>query len=538
MVTYKDKIKDETRFLVWDHAVESLTAKREYSRILDKSYVNNLWHYCFQDNIIKYGFAQSYKEKYLQDWLSFSDISYSTKTPQELKVAFFCGPEPENDVNHLIRLGVRIENIYAFEGNSKLFAEAIKSLNKTYPTLKIFNGQIQDFVKANFITFDIIYLDFTKSLLDNSTFQVFCDIVDSNSLSNLGIIAINTCYPEKNQENLDFLTDYFYYQEFIEWPVLKDKDKDEDEEEENSGRFIESCECYGYDRDYTRILIERNFENAYSAFQTNIIINYTNHIKPFWCSLNKRFIRERLLNISPEKLEKFGCFPEFQDGEFGSIDDIFEKFFSNYDSSIYLEPSSYSLFHFIDNIKTSNNSWRNFFAQKGVGSYNRKQAVIAFYCFLDSVSQSGIEYLSDTFKKEISNIHNNLIGAREGLFCDVPMIHLWLELAIYQLGYPYHQNTKNHKRYSYIAKTNKMCLDIFTFDQCRALYDWLPMVEYYGSDLRVLERQIMARICMDSIKKHNLHILSKLYFGAALIGWGERDWADIHYFMDRKYINT
>ena len=538
MTTYKNATKEKTRFLVWDHAVESLTTKREDSRILNKSYVKNLWQYCFQDYIIKYGFALDSKNAYLQNWLSFSDICYSTKTPQDLKIAFFCGPEPENDVDHLIRLGVRIENIYAFEGNSKLFTEAMKSLNETYPTLKIFNGQIQDFVKANFLTFDIIYLDFTKSLLDNATFQVFCDIIDSNSLSNLGIIAINTCYPEKNQDNIQFLTNYFYFQEFIEYSVLKEEN--DINEEDNSGRFIENCECYGYDIFKTKELVDTNFEGAYSAFQTSLIINYTNHIKPFWCALNKKFIRERLLDISPDKLERFGSFPEFQKevGKVQSIDDILQMFYSNYESSVYLEPYSYSLYHFIHSIKEgSNSSWKNFFSQKGSGNYNREQAIISFYCFLDSVSQSGIEYLSDTFKDEISNIHNNLVGAEEGLFCDVPMIHLWLELAIYQLGYPYHQNTKNHKRYSYIAKTNKMCLDIFTFDQCRALYDWLPMVEYYGSDLKILERQIMTRICMDSIKKHNLHILGKLYFGAALIGLYEREWAINHYFMDRQYLN-
>lgn len=450
-----------------------------------------------------------------------------------MKVAFFCGPEPENDVDHLIRLGIRIENIYAFEGNSKLFTKAIKSLNETYPTLKIFNGQIQDFVKANFLTFDIIYLDFTKSLLDNTTFQVFCDIVDSNSLSSLGIIAINTCYPEKTQENIEFLANYFYSQEFIEYSALKDESNID--EEDNSGRFIENCECYGYDIFKTRELIEINFEGAYSAFQTSLIINYTNHIKPFWCALNKKFIRERLLNISPEKLDIYDNFPDKLKG-IKSLDDFFDICFSNYAGNIMLSPSSYSLYHFTYSIR-GNNAWENYFSQKGAGNYTRKQAIIAFYCFLDSIRESGIEYLSDAFKTEISKIHSNLIGAKEGLFCDIPMIHLWLELAIYQLGYPYHQNTKNHRRYSYVAKTNKMCLDIFTFDQCRALYDWLPMVEYYGSDLKVLERQIMTRICMDSIKKHNLHILGKLYFGAALIGLYEREWSINHYFMDRQYLN-
>lgn len=118
------------------------------------------------------------------------------------------------------------------------------------------------------------------------------------------------------------------------------------------------------------------------------------------------------------------------------------------------------------------------------------------------------------------------------------MSHLWLEQAINQLGYPYHINTSNHKRFNYTANTRQMCLDIFTFDQCRALYDWLPMIEYYGDDLSIIERQMISRMGMDAINKHTIYILEGQYFGSALIGVNERPWSGNHCFEDRINISV
>ena len=82
-----------------------------------------------------------------------------------------------------------------------------------------------------------------------------------------------------------------------------------------------------------------------------------------------------------------------------------------------------------------------------------------------------------------------------------------------------------------------MCLDIFTFDQCRALYDWLPMIEYYGDDLSILERQMISRICIDAIGKHSLHILERQYYGSAIVGINEHCWSKNHDIKDRMNLD-
>jgi hypothetical protein len=508
--TYKIPIKDTTRELVWEHAIDSLTTSRELSRVLNKYYIKKLWEYAFDDYLIKYNIVENYDNLYLHDWLSFSDTIYQNKKPNELKVAFFCGPEPENDVEHLLRLGVRIENIYAFESDKGTFKQAVDSLRDNYPTLKIYNGKIENFLLSNFIVFDIIYLDFTESII--SAFKSLCTILDKNGLSNLSILAVNTCFPDKNEENIDFLTNYFFYQSCFEYSVFFGKEKGET----NEGRFIESANCYGYDYHKTRESIEKNFEEAYSAFQTSFILNYANHIKPFISVLNNSITKKRLFNIERNEMDKL-------------ISDFKKK------EEIYIQPESYSLFHFFNS--HNKDSWNTFFSEKGSEKFSRNDIATLMYAFLDSQYENYSSLLSDALQSALPKINSNLLGKNRSVFCDIPMIHIWLEQAINQLGYPYHMNSANHKRYSYTSKTRKMCLDIFTFDQCRALYDWLPMIEYYGDDLSISERQMISRICIDAIGKHSLHILERQYYGSAIVGINEHNWAKNHYIKDRIDLN-
>lgn len=508
MSIYKNEIKELSRELIWNHAIDSLTTCRESSRILNKVYLKKLWKYAIDENIIKYGVKSNCNDRYFLDWLSFSDIVYGHKRAEEIKIAFFCGPEPENDVNHLLTLGVRIENIYAFESDKTVFKSAIDSLRENYPTLKIYNGKIENFTRSNFVVFDIIYLDFTGSLL--TVFKTVCAIFDNNALSSLGILAINTCYPDKTEDNINFLATYFHYQSCFEYPVYFGRE----EGENYSGRFIESSSCYGYDYKKTKELINANFEEAYSAFQTSFVINYSNHIKPFMAVINNIITYQRLFNPNKTVLKK-------------AINSFYER------EEIYWEPEQYALFHFFQYI--SNPKWEQFFKiEKGENAFSRKDSIDLLYSFFNAPYEKFEEILSKDLQDALPKINDNLPDKIHlGLFCDVPMPHLWLEQAINQLGYAYHINTSNHKRFNYTANTRQMCLDIFTFDQCRALYDWLPMIEYYGDDLSIIERQIISRMCMDAINKQTIHILENQYFGSALIGINERPWSCNYHFEDR-----
>ena len=165
-------------------------------------------------------------------------------------------------------------------------------------------------------------------------------------------------------------------------------------------------------------------------------------------------------------------------------------------------------------------AWRNHYSNKR-GAYSRFDAV----CFSDLLRNFSQGAMSDTLRAALPKIQAALPDRTGGLFCDVPLPTLWLELAMNQIGFPYHCNVHRHFRGTYRAKTRKMAFDIFVFDQCRALYDWISIPEFFADDLGVLERQIITRSCMDAIGKQQRWVLPHCLFGSALIGEHNRSWA-------------
>lgn len=95
MATYKQDIKEQSRVRIWSHAIEALTTRRDESRILNRTYLTKL------SAFVESKIERELDSVVLRDFFSFLDLSYGKKDANELKVAFFCGPEPENDVEVL-----------------------------------------------------------------------------------------------------------------------------------------------------------------------------------------------------------------------------------------------------------------------------------------------------------------------------------------------------------------------------------------------------------------------------------------------------
>ena len=531
MTTYKQPEKDKSRVLLWNHAVESLTSLRDSNRILNTTYMEHLWLYCQQQLNEKLDI-----EAFIQ-WKQYADICYKTKKPEELKIAFFCGNEPENDVKHLLGLGVRIENIYAFECDSNLFNLAVKSLHNTYPLLKIYKGKIEVFAELQNTKFDIVYLDFTGSLFKE--YKVVLKMLDLNALNDMSILAINTTYPDKTEENIEILTNFFYNDTFFESSVLTSNDT---EEENSKVQRAEGCDALGIDIENLRSIIDMNFENAYSAFQTALIIDYANRHKPAYEVFKQDMLSKRLIN-SKVIAKKEDFFRNFHDVL------IQESFMDGQrlPSNQYLEDE------FIE--KLSNGTKRSrlecikiaeVFLQSpyshSLPVWNKIEEHIKHGASSDNDIDD--EYIDVDFKQVvtpevnqvISEINNWFYG--QCRFCDVPMAHLWLELLLFHYGHPYHTNIGNHKRYSYTAKKRKMCLDIFTLDKCRTLYDWIPMLEYFIYDMQDNNRQMITRMCIDAIGKQLLHIVDEIFEGSALVGINEFEWSINKELPNREEISV
>ena len=513
--TYTQQSKNKSRDLILKEAVISLTKNRKKSRILNESYLRKLWFYC-KNIITLHTNHQNMEDHYFDDWISFANISYGKRRPQELKVAILCGPEPKNDVEILLGLGIRIENIYAFESESAIYSEALISIKNTYPTLKIFKGKLESIIPLLALKFDIIYLDYTKSLLSKETVISLFSIFDSQLLADLGVIIVNTCLPDKTDENVKTLSEFFYHQYSYEDFYFHTKN-----DKEKYSQFMEGFSANGYyfSEDIEPI-VRKNFSNAYSAFATQFPIYYASFIVPILKVLQNQSLAKKLFS---DKIESKSFFIDLESKYY--VDLINDD----------MESSNFGFYKFL---KNNSQIWGDFFEKKerGVG---RIDAVLCKY-FLCNIEQISKDLLSDLFISELPLMYNNVVGKidrfKPFLFCDAPLPHLWTELAINQFGYPYHFNTENHTRYQYVAKTREMYLDVFTFDKCRPLYDWLPLLDYYKDDLNVIERQIVTRMCLDIIEKNCFNITSNLYHASALIGYNEENWSKLKELIKRKNI--
>lgn len=515
--TYKQKIKEKSREIIWNHAVSSLTDCRYKALILNENYLKKLRRHIYA----KTGYLIN--ERIFNDYLSFSHSIYGKKRPCDLNVAFFCGPEPENDIRILQRLGVRLERMYAFEYDNKCFKTAVASIEKEYPQVKIFNGKIETFTESHNTTFDIIYLDFTSSLFE--AFQTIGKVLDNNALSQLGVLIVNTTYSDLTDSNLDFLTKYFYYDVFFENCVISGEENEDTVAPSltrSEGVWVEGLE----DMDKFSEIVKSNFEYAYSAFQTDYINMYANITKPYYAVLSNSILKKRLIqDLTPQMATILETTHENLDFQYAMSGDYLDTF--RYSQFIYNELQSWEHFYF----KRHNGiKYSRIDAMKIIEVIIRSAYLPDKFSDLPNqmgtnVNQTMQTILSPVLQEAILKIDNKISKMPIGLFCDTPMIHLWIEMIVNSLGYPYHCNVKNHIRHRYTAKTRPMCVDVFTLDQCRSFYDWLPMIEYQANFLEDIDRQLIVRLSLDAIGKQSLGIINKQYFGSALIGINEKKWA-------------
>ncbi|MDH4867442.1 hypothetical protein SBO82_10740 [Alcaligenes nematophilus] len=543
MTTYKQETKEKSRIEIWTKAIKKLTTDRNSQRILNPNYIRRLWDYAFDECLLKI----KPDENYIDSWTTFSNNLYSEKKPQNLKIAYFCGPEPENDLEIMIELGVQIENVWAIESNKEIYTTALSKIQKKHPTLKIFKGQISDLVKITSFKFDIIYLDFTAPLFSKESKPLLTinSIFESSSFSDLGVLVVNSALPEKTEENIEFLSAYFRNHAFLEHSIYSGKTED--------SYFSEGAESYDYlsrsqvehnNKDENVLtfenLVESNFESAYSAFSTHYPTIVAGYIQPMLRVGNNSALKRMFLTSDNYKIQS-NIKKMINEKEHLPTDDseFSESSPPSSGGEVFENHTEFPIWNFLLSLEKSKTKigkywYQQFTSQRGSISYLES---IQLYDLLRNAKYSYKETLSEDLSKSIGEIISSLPDKNGGIFCDVPLPHLWVELALNHLGNAHHSNINSHWRARYKAKKREMFLDLFVFDNCRALYDWLPMLNLYGKDMATIERQIIVRACMDAITKQNHYSSFFSYFGANLIGEGTKRWSGLGKLEKRHNLN-
>ena len=135
MNTYTEPTKNIARKSVIEAAIATLTVERDEATLARRSYVREVRDYkaSCENKFDNYN-AGKLTDNTINRWESFYDSIVQSKNPENLKVAYLSGPNPENDLRVFCEAGILPENIWAFESENSVYSQAIVSaLNSEFP---------------------------------------------------------------------------------------------------------------------------------------------------------------------------------------------------------------------------------------------------------------------------------------------------------------------------------------------------------------------------------------------------------------------
>ena len=200
---YNQEEKVECRVRIIKHAVESLTTKRPTSACVQRDDVGQFWKNLKRNEKVReYLSPQEIEDvsKEVEQWKLFSDSQIQTKKRSDLRVCYLCGNNPVNDLKVFVDEGVLCQNVWAIEKDEDALKEAWESIKDSdLRNVRMFKGDILDFLKDMEGQYDIIYYDSTGSL--PSSRQKTCKVIGYvflyNRLTSPGALITNFSFPPK-----------------------------------------------------------------------------------------------------------------------------------------------------------------------------------------------------------------------------------------------------------------------------------------------------------------------------------------------------
>lgn len=485
-ITYKQETKNTVRHMVIRRAVEMLTTERAQASCVRHSYVRDIYDY-YND------MAESHEQdevrkidiSYIQEWENMHANSLGTKRPEELSVCYLAGPEPENDFAEFVSMGIKPQNIWAFECERNTYLQALTSIDSTnFMQPKLIKTSIERFFESSPKTFDIVYIDACASLIsDQHALRCIASMFKYHRLSSPGILISNFAYLDEaveteKQQYIDIISRYNFIRDNRNACLV-----------DNNGETVFN-DGYGS----VKKNVEEDLEDAYGNFITAMICNTASISIPSVRFCNSNYLRS-LSSTQPVPIGPL----RYQDVNTIKDNTLYKYLAMN----CFLKQTSSSF--------------------EGVSKIDKLISEI-------SAPSSGFDLLSSSKKLyelkvkgiDISPDINDTLAFFDQeqsmyQFLDKPNRLLFYDAVISQLSHPMHYVSDKALRLTYVAKQKRMFTDLMLFDECRYLYDWLPATHQIPNAFSNPSWQYTFRFALDGLIKQRMNYNNEFFFQGSVV---------------------
>ena len=490
LYTYDQSIKNAIRHNVLSMAVNALTLDRQYISCVPRTYIRQVIDYFLQmdeDEPVRKE-AQNIDLRYVSDWENLFDSTIGHKRIADLSVCYLSGPQPENDFNELISLGVLPQNIWAFENDRMTYLHAVEKYNApTFPQPKIVKMSVENFFKLSPRKFDIIYIDACGSFVSTQhALRCVSTLLYYQRLNSPGVLITNFSKPDyaSAQERDALIHLMALYFAFKNYPDLQ---LDCSNGMLTAGEFEE-----------TKEKVQQDFELYYGQFITSLLSDLASIIVP---------------------LQRFGELAQFSN--LFSAEEI-SAFSYNYDISTINGIKNNAVCRWVLTINwLTNNGVSNIphnskyqmllnelSGMTGNISFLIKGILFLVYLKAGTIGASGEIGTIRKYFDQKGNFYQFLDRVTPSLFFDV---------VINQLTYPLHTNNEKSKAFQYCAKQTEMFTDLLVLDECRYLYEWLPTIHQIENAMKNKSWQYTFRFALDALVKQRINYNDEFFFQGSVV---------------------
>lgn len=558
--SYDQPTKDKARRLSLTHAVELVTSRRDAAAIVPSDHPERVREALLNSKSEGDQLAgEACEDEDLISWRTFRAAAIGTRKPGEITVAYLAGPEPQNDLALLMELGVRPENIWAFEVEGKAAIQGLATLRELKARgVKFIPASIEDYFIGAPRRFDIIYFDACGPFPSRSsnTARVLATMFRHCALAPLGVLVSNFARPDVSAaEDLDrysfLVAAYLYPKSFLE----SEHGGSVEGPQAHSYLFNlspEAVEEWGDDEPPEDFIdeVRANFDRYYGLFITRSLMDLATIVAPMarllssdlWKVAFKHDLKaaiargKRLVIFNEEALggnrDDELDDPDSADEICGGGVELCEEAMGEHvecDGDAISESGIFSLiwtlaacgFYPVDinfgpppfGAEKLIKDWHNALVGKLPILHIKglKDLMAVYYAW---------RYDHSLWSEAMQRISQFPYQARMPFLCDVPTSEIGFYPTFAQLAYPAHPNVREARRFRYIAETKvtPMFMDVIAFDECRYVHDWISALHLTPEDWTDLSAQLTFRFALDGIAKDKRWLGEDFLYGCHVVG--------------------